>query len=161
VRKADNLPPSCAVVTKFGSLNFMEPSVPVQVCNGTPLPLQGNMKIWTGQKQAFSKLTLLLAPSRTQSLLMMSLSEFRCILKECMSYFYNMALSLIFWIKYVHTDYTEPFCFHLHANLILIGLMRSSLWYLIISSLTARYHFPPKDRTCLSLHQTHTRRTNQ
>ena len=37
--KADNLPPSCAVVTKFGNLNFLEPSGPVQVCNGTDLPL--------------------------------------------------------------------------------------------------------------------------
>jgi len=26
VRKADNLPPSCAVVTKSGGLNFLEPS---------------------------------------------------------------------------------------------------------------------------------------
>ena len=39
VRKADNLPPSCAVVTKSGSLNFLEPSRPVQACNGTALPL--------------------------------------------------------------------------------------------------------------------------
>jgi len=39
VRKADNLPPSCAVVTKSGSLNFQEPSGPVQACNGTALPL--------------------------------------------------------------------------------------------------------------------------
>jgi len=30
VRKADNLPPSCAVVTKSGNLNFLEPSGPVQ-----------------------------------------------------------------------------------------------------------------------------------
>jgi len=36
VRKADNLPPSCAVVTKSGNLNFLEPSV--QTCNGTALP---------------------------------------------------------------------------------------------------------------------------
>jgi len=34
------LPPSCAVVTKSGSLNFLEPSGPVQACNGTALPLQ-------------------------------------------------------------------------------------------------------------------------
>ena len=27
--KADNLPPSCAVVTKSGNLNFLEPSGPV------------------------------------------------------------------------------------------------------------------------------------
>jgi len=39
VRKADNLPPSCAVVTKSGSLNFLEPSGPVKACNGTVLPL--------------------------------------------------------------------------------------------------------------------------
>jgi len=33
------LPPSCAVVTKSGNLNFQEPSGPVQACNGTALPL--------------------------------------------------------------------------------------------------------------------------
>ena len=37
--KADNLPPSCAVFTKYGSLNFLEPSGPAQACNGTALPL--------------------------------------------------------------------------------------------------------------------------
>jgi hypothetical protein len=39
VRKADNLPPYCAVVTKSGSLNFLEPSGAVEACNGTALPL--------------------------------------------------------------------------------------------------------------------------
>ena len=39
MRKADNLPPSCAVFTKSGNLNFLEPSGPVQACNGTGLPL--------------------------------------------------------------------------------------------------------------------------
>ena len=38
MRKADNLQPSCAVVTKSGNLNFLEPSGPVQACNGTALP---------------------------------------------------------------------------------------------------------------------------
>ena len=38
MRKVDNLQPSCAVVTKTGSLNFLEPSGPVQACNGTALP---------------------------------------------------------------------------------------------------------------------------
>ena len=37
--KTDNLPTSCAVVTKSGSLNFLEPPGPVQTCNGTTLPL--------------------------------------------------------------------------------------------------------------------------
>ena len=39
MRKADNLPPSCAVVAKSGTLNFLEPSGPDQACNGTALPL--------------------------------------------------------------------------------------------------------------------------
>jgi len=34
-----NLPPSCAVVTKSGNLNFFEPSGPLRACNGTALPL--------------------------------------------------------------------------------------------------------------------------
>ena len=38
MRKADNLPPFCAVVTKSGNLNFLETSEPVQACNGTALP---------------------------------------------------------------------------------------------------------------------------
>jgi len=36
---ADNLPPSFAVVMKSGNLKFLEPSGPVQACNGTVLPL--------------------------------------------------------------------------------------------------------------------------
>ena len=39
MRKADNLPPSCAVVTKSGKLNFLEPFGPVQVRNGPAIPL--------------------------------------------------------------------------------------------------------------------------
>jgi len=35
VRKADNLPPSCALVTKSGNLNFLEPSGRLQACDGT------------------------------------------------------------------------------------------------------------------------------
>ena len=31
--------PSCAVVMKSGNLNFLEPSGPLQACNGTDLPL--------------------------------------------------------------------------------------------------------------------------
>ena len=34
-----NLPPSCAVVMKSGNLYFVEPSGPLQACNGTALPL--------------------------------------------------------------------------------------------------------------------------
>ena len=36
--KADNLTPSCAVVTKSVSPNFLEPSGALQACNGTALP---------------------------------------------------------------------------------------------------------------------------
>jgi hypothetical protein len=31
------LPPSCAVVKKSGNLKFLEPSGPLQACNGTAL----------------------------------------------------------------------------------------------------------------------------
>jgi len=37
VRKAENLPPSCAVVMKTGNLNFLEHSGPLRTCNGTAL----------------------------------------------------------------------------------------------------------------------------
>ena len=37
MRKADDLPPSCTVVTKSGNLKFPEPSGPLQACNGTAL----------------------------------------------------------------------------------------------------------------------------
>ena len=39
MRKADNLPRSCAVVTKSGDLNFLETSGPLRDCNGNALPL--------------------------------------------------------------------------------------------------------------------------
>jgi hypothetical protein len=37
------LPPSCAVVMKSGNLNFLEPSGPLQACNGTALPFYGGV----------------------------------------------------------------------------------------------------------------------
>ena len=39
MRRADNLPPSCVVVVKSGNLNCLEPSGPLQACNGVALPL--------------------------------------------------------------------------------------------------------------------------
>jgi len=39
--------PSCAVVTKSGSLNFLEPSWPVHACNRTDLPLYIYIYIYT------------------------------------------------------------------------------------------------------------------
>ena len=39
MRNADTLPPPCAVVMKCGNLNYLEPSEPLQACNGTDLPL--------------------------------------------------------------------------------------------------------------------------
>ena len=43
MRKADNLPPYCAVVKKSRSLNFLDPSVPAWPVTGVlylPFPLQ-------------------------------------------------------------------------------------------------------------------------
>jgi hypothetical protein len=36
------LPPSCAVVIQSVNLNFLEPSGPLQACNGTALPYYAN-----------------------------------------------------------------------------------------------------------------------
>ena len=44
------LPPSCAVIMKFGNLNFLEPSGPLRACNGTALPLP----FWIMDSQNFS-----------------------------------------------------------------------------------------------------------
>jgi len=40
VRKADNLPPSSAVVTKSGNLKLLEPSGHLQACNGAAFTCQ-------------------------------------------------------------------------------------------------------------------------
>jgi len=39
------LQPSCAVVLNSGNLNFLEPSGPLQACNGTDLPFYFLLKI--------------------------------------------------------------------------------------------------------------------
>jgi hypothetical protein len=45
------LPPYCAVVTKSGNLFFLEPSGPVQACNGTDLPLQSVCVVFGSTEQ--------------------------------------------------------------------------------------------------------------
>ena len=45
MRKADNLPPSYAIVTKSGNLNFLEPSGPLLACNGTALPFRNELSL--------------------------------------------------------------------------------------------------------------------
>ena len=52
------LPPSCAVVMKSGNLNFLEPSGPLQACNGTALLLlllyiKTNTYFWSYLAQFF------------------------------------------------------------------------------------------------------------
>jgi len=46
VLKADSLPPSFAVVTKSGNLNFLESSGPLRACNGTALPLPFTLTVY-------------------------------------------------------------------------------------------------------------------
>jgi len=41
------LPPPCAIVMKSENLNFLEPSGPLQSCNGTALPLPNAEHIQT------------------------------------------------------------------------------------------------------------------
>ena len=44
------LPPSCAFVMKSGNLNFLEPSGPLQACNGTALPFNNLQHVWKVQR---------------------------------------------------------------------------------------------------------------
>jgi len=48
------LPPSCAVVMKSGNLNFLEPSVPLQACNGNALPFIPDGRV-NGQRTSTAK----------------------------------------------------------------------------------------------------------
>jgi hypothetical protein len=48
------LPPSCAFVTKSGNLNFLEPSGPLQACNGTALPLHTYLSSYFTQSQTIA-----------------------------------------------------------------------------------------------------------
>ena len=54
------LPPPCAVVMKSGNLNFLEPSGPLQACNGTDftLPLL-TMGTWMAETRGQEKLNIL------------------------------------------------------------------------------------------------------
>ena len=54
MHKADNLPPSCAIVMKSGNLNFLELSGPVQACNGTALPLPFTLQFRSSGMYAMS-----------------------------------------------------------------------------------------------------------
>ena len=55
MRKTDKLPPSCAVVTKSGNLNFLETSGALRASNGTALHLpvhygKGKFHVITGHE---------------------------------------------------------------------------------------------------------------
>jgi len=53
VRKTDNLPQSCAVVTKSWKLNFWEPSWPVEACNGTAFATRFGTHASSSGRRAF------------------------------------------------------------------------------------------------------------
>jgi len=60
------LPPSCAIVMKSGNLNFLEPSGPLQACNGTALPYHFGQKpvhdTIFNTKMTYDVLTLTVVP---------------------------------------------------------------------------------------------------
>jgi len=72
MRKDDNLPPSCAVVTKSGNRNFLEPSGPVQACNGTALPYIHGLREYVIQWNSVIKTSVLYYTSRIESEIFLS-----------------------------------------------------------------------------------------
>ena len=67
VRKADNLPQSCAVVTKCGNLKFLEYSGSLRACNGTGLPRIVDVA-WNAKIKQTTPLSCLLYLRNTVSL---------------------------------------------------------------------------------------------
>jgi len=63
------LPPSCAVVMKSGNLNFLEPSGPLQACNGTALSFTafGTMHwlLTTGEKPCHRSAVILVRNTKS------------------------------------------------------------------------------------------------
>ena len=72
------LPPSCAVVTKSGSLNFLEPSGPIQACNGPALPFLSDPHSFFSVKTSPNSRDLL-DTQRSHKLFFQSLSYKLCL----------------------------------------------------------------------------------
>ena len=84
MHKADNLPPSCAVVMKSGNLNFLEPFESLQACNGItlPLPLPLQVSIFLCRHQAVTHLSLAKLHNRFQ-------------LFNFVNYFYHLNIKIL------------------------------------------------------------------
>ena len=117
--KADNIPPSCAVVTKSGNLNFLEPFGPVQACNGRASSL------------SFTRKTSSLATSTTGTVYAAtdtyysasSLNMFRVsttpIIRSKQNCNYSLRYWSYFFCSYLHPSwpsYLGHFKFTLHVS---------------------------------------------
>jgi hypothetical protein len=61
VRKADNLPPSCADIKKSGGFKLMESCAPVQACNGRAFLLKGMQQYCFESSSFLPKLKVVLS----------------------------------------------------------------------------------------------------
>ena len=66
MRKADNLPLSCAVVTKSWNLNFLEPSGPIWACNGTATQFCYRLSRWVEPRFIARRRVYIMTPSEIE-----------------------------------------------------------------------------------------------
>ena len=102
MRKADNLPPSCAVVTKSGNLNFLELSGPLQPCNGNALPFKTITCVIFGEKKTLIiKEIVTLSSAQQQCMILL----FYCIIHiiDFSTYIYIHIYTYIYIYIYIHT----------------------------------------------------------
>ena len=67
--KADNLPPSCALFTKSGNLNFLEPSGPLRACNGPGSLCLGRKTDLIRAKSVFTAVKFVIMPDTVDTVL--------------------------------------------------------------------------------------------
>ena len=77
------LSPSCAVVMKFGNLNFLEPSGPLQACNGTALRYLQPVRFGrqSGRRKVAGTCTNVITPRSSASVILIRWYGFhtRCV----------------------------------------------------------------------------------
>ena len=136
---ADNLPSSCSIVTKCGSLNFLEHSGHVHACNWTALPL----------------LTYLLTPWCT--VLLEKLTGLQLVKKFPAFYGTRRFITALTSVRHLSLSWASPIqstyphsTLEIHPNIIHPSMPRSPQW-----SLSLR--FPHQDPIRPPL-LTHTRR---
>ena len=116
------LPPSCAVVTKSGNLNFLEASGTVQTCNGTALPFVVTIipTIATAHRLPIVTMIIILV-TKTQN----SLRDASLVPNNTSSHAYQISVTNCRKLKITNTMWLRMACYSYQISLKLVK------WYSI------------------------------